>query len=145
MVTPVFVERLEQLLKESQYDQWKTEYLVDGFRNGFSLGYAGRTDIKMESENLKFHIGNKTELWNKVMKEVKEKRYAGPFPSIPFEHYIQSPIGLVPKNGGLKTRLIFHLSHPREENSGSVNANTPKDKCKVKYSDFDEAIHALNV
>ena len=58
--------------------------------------------------------GQETEiiLWNKVMKEVKEKRFAGPFKEIPFEHFIQSPIGLVPKDGGKYYRLIFHLSYP---------------------------------
>ena len=31
------------------------------------------------------------------MKEVKVKRLAGPYEEVPFENYIQSPIGLVPK------------------------------------------------
>ena len=46
------------------------------------------------------------------MKEIKERRYAGPFmkENFPFVNYIQSPIGLVPKAGN-KTRLIFHLSY----------------------------------
>ena len=74
------------------------------------------------------------------MKEVKAERYAGPFEQIPFEHYIQSQIGLVPKDGGKDTRLIFHLSYPRGANSTSVNANTPRDLYKVKYPDFNEAI-----
>ena len=43
------------------------------------------------------------ELWNKVMKGVNLKRYAGPFDSIPFENYVQSPIGLIPKDGGKST------------------------------------------
>ena len=119
----------------------KSNYLVNGFRNGFELGYRGPEDIKQTSRNLKFTIGNKTELWNKVMKEVQLKRYAGPFEDIPFENYIQSPIGLVPKDGGKKTRLIFHLSHPRNNKLGeSVNANTPKELCQVKYPDFEDAI-----
>ena len=73
------------------------------------------------------------------MKEVKENRYAGPFEHIPFDNYIQSPIGLVPKNGGKDTRLIFHLSYPRGRGT-SVNANTPAEICSVKYPDFNEAI-----
>ena len=73
------------------------------------------------------------------MKEVKEKRYAGPFETIPFDNYIQSPIGLVPKDNGKDTRLIFHLSYPRGRGI-SVNANTPKELCTVKYPDFSEAI-----
>ena len=84
-------------------------------------------------------IGNRVILWNKVMKEVKAKRYAGPYKQIPFDNYIQSPIGLVPKDGGKDTRLIFHLSYPRGKGT-SVNANTPKELCNVKYPDFNEAI-----
>ena len=70
---------------------------------------------------------------------MKEKRYAGPFEKIPFNHYIQSPLGLVPKDGGKDVRLIFHLSYPRYKNR-SVNANTPSHLCTVKYPDFNEAI-----
>ena len=83
---------------------------------------------------------DKIVLWNKVMKEVKLKRYAGLFEQIPFKHYIQLPIGLVPKDGGKDIRLIFHLSYPRGEDSSSVNTNTNKERCKVKYPDFAKAI-----
>ena len=75
------------------------------------------------------------------MKEVKEKRYAGPFKQIPFKHYIQSPIGLVPKDGGNATRLIFHLSYPCTSSTPkSVNANTPKSLATVQYPDFSDAV-----
>ena len=62
-----------------------------------------------------------------------------PFSQPPFKHYIQSPLGLVPKDGGKKTRLIFHLSHPRDSGK-SVNENTPKEKTTVSYPSFDEAV-----
>ena len=140
LVTPVQVNKLKQLLEESHYDQNKTEFLVNGFTKGFKIGYAGdRKQIKMKSANLKLVVGSKIELWNKVMKEVKELRYAGPFPEIPFENYIHSPIGLVPKDQGQKTRLIFHLSHPRDQGT-SVNQNTPTELSTVKYKDFDEVV-----
>ena len=75
------------------------------------------------------------------MKEVKENRYAGPFEKLPFDNYIQSPIGLVPKDGGQKTRLIFHLSYPRNNDSKkSVNASAPEWMKKVKYKKFDDAV-----
>ena len=73
------------------------------------------------------------------MKEVKGGQYAGPFEKPPFKHFIQSPIGLVPKDQGKKTQLIFHLSYPREGGT-FVNANIPKELCKVVYPDFDQAI-----
>ena len=139
--TPVDAEKLEQLLMQTNYDKKETKFLVEGFKQGFDLGYRGPEIIQQKANNLKFTIGDKFELWNKVMKEVKEKRYAGPFETIPFENYIQSPIGLVPKDGGKKTRLIFHLSHPRDTNKGfSINNSTPKELTKVSYTEFDEAI-----
>ena len=73
------------------------------------------------------------------MKEVETKRYAGPFNTIPYNNYIQSPIGLVPKDGGKKTRFIFHLLFPKNS-SISVNANTPEELKSVNYKDFDKAV-----
>ena len=138
--TPVNVHILKELLQKSKYDKTEIEFLIDGFTNGFSIGYQGKEEVQILSPNLKFReVGNSTILWNKVMKEVKEQRYAGPFEKIPFDYYIQSPIGLVPKDGGKDTRLIFHLSYPRGKGS-SVNANTPEEACSVKYPDFNEAI-----
>ena len=139
VVTPVDAGKLQELLEESGYLQNKTSFLVDGFRCGFDLGYAGPCDVKMTSHNLKLRVGNETILWNKIMKEVKNKRYTGPFEKIPFKNYIQSPVGLVPK-GEDDTRLIFHLSHPRS--GGSVNGSTPKEICSVNYKDFSQAILA---
>ena len=138
--TPVNVHKLKELLEQSEYDRGETEFLLEGFSNGFSIGYCGKEDVKITSPNLKFReVGSPTILWNKVMKEVRESRYAGPFEQIPFKNYIQSPIGLVPKDGGKDTRLIFHLSYPRGKGT-SVNANTPQDLCTVKYPDFYEVV-----
>ena len=139
IVTPVNADILEEMLIDTEYDEEQTRKIVNGFRFGFPLGYEGqKTDIRRRSPNLKLRIGDKIDLWNKVMKEVKCKRYAGPFKEIPFRDYIQSPIGLVPKDHGKDTRLIFHLSYPR--NGHSVNSDTPEHLCKVKYPDFNEAV-----
>ena len=78
-------------------------------------------------------------MWEKLMKEVKLGRVAGPFREIPYYNYMQSPIGLVPKAGN-KTRLIFHLSYEFKSGLGSLNVNTPKEMCTVKYKDLDEAV-----
>ena len=138
--TPVNIKELKSLLTETNYDKQKTNFLIDGFTNGFSIGYEGPREVQMEADNLKLNnIGDSVILWNKVMKEVKLQRYAGPFEKIPYENYIQSPIGLVPKDNGKSVRLIFHLSHPR--NCGtSVNSNTPKERCLVQYPDFSKPI-----
>ena len=72
------------------------------------------------------------------MVEVKTKRYAGPFEKVPYKYFIQSPIGLVPKDKGKKTRLIFHLSYPKT--GDSVNSGIPEDLCSVEYPDFMDAV-----
>ena len=137
--TPVDAKRFCDLLQETSYPDSKIKFIKEGFSQGFSLGYEGPDNVKQTSENLKLRIGNKFELWNKVMKEVGKKRFARPFKQIPFkDSFIQSPISLVPKDGGKKTRLIFHLSHPRS--GGPVNAGIPVKKCKVHYPEFDQAV-----
>ena len=139
VVTPVRAQVLKNLLVESNYCPKLTEYLIKGFEGGFTLGYSGLATLQRFAPNLKLRIGSKTKLWNKVMKEVKLKRYAGPFKSVPFEHFIQSPIGLVPKgNDGKDCRLIFHLSYPKD--GLSVNSQMPKEYCCVKYPDFGKAV-----
>ena len=94
----------------------------------------------MTAPNLVLRIGSELELWNKVMKEVKLKRYVGPYEEIPFDSYIQSLIGLLPKDNGKATHLIFHLSYPRNGNKQSLNDNTPEELCRVKYNDFNQAV-----
>ena len=114
---------LERLLQETGYNRHKTEKIVKGFGTGFKLEYVSdRHNLKQTAANLPFTVGDHIDLWNKVMKEVKLGRYAGPFDSIPFKNFIQSPIGLVPKDKGKDSRLIFHLSHPRT--GKSVNSET---------------------
>ena len=141
VITPVNVEILNNLLTQSNYSEKKTKFLVDGFINGFSIGVEKEINEQRLAPNLKLRVGNESILWNKVMKEVKAKRYAGPFTKPPFNNFIQSPIGLVPKGeGGKDTRLIFHLSYPRDGTNNSVNAMTDKELCSVRYPDFSRAV-----
>ena len=141
IVTPVNPDELESLLIESNHPKLKREKLVKGFREGFLLHFEGDKNVRRLVPNLKLRVGSQIELWNKVMKEVQAGRYAGPYElkDLPFDYFIQSPIGLVLKDQGTKTRLIFHLSYPK--GGDSVNSGIPKDKCSVKYSDFDEAVY----
>ena len=137
--TLVNVPVLKQLLCESNYSKIETDFLVTGFTKGFDVGYRGLQHRQSTANNLPLRVGNKVILWNKVMKEVKEHRVAGPFDHIPFKDFIQSPIGLVPKAGN-QTRLIFHLSYNFSDQETSVNANTPAEWCSVKYQDLDYAV-----
>ena len=141
IVTPVNVGNLARLLNESNYNKQKTEYLIDGFTNGFDLCYRGPVNRSDHSRNIPLRVGDKFELWEKIMKEVGLGRYAGLFEEIPFDKFVQSPIGLVPKDGGKKTRLMFHLSYDFPVSGfRSINSFIPKELCSVKYNDLDTAI-----
>ena len=143
IMTPVNVERLVELLLESGYDPGEIQFLQEGFTQGFDIRYEGPQDRASTSDNIPFSVGNKTILWNKLMKEVKLGRVAGPFEQIPFKNFIQSPIGLVPK-GSDQTRLIFHLSYEfKRDKLGCVNFFTPIDKCSVHYKDLDYAVKSF--
>ena len=133
IVTLLNVDIYEKLLQHSNFNADKTKFLVEGFRNGFNLQYKGTRQIKHLAPNLKLYCGDRHELWSKFVKEVNAKRFAGPFESPPFKNFIQSPIGLVPK-GTNGTRLIFHLSYPR--NGLSVNSETSQKFWSVKYKDL---------
>ena len=151
------VDRLTAMLREAKYDPDEIAFLDDRFRNGFDIGYQGPTNRHSESHNLPLKVGSKTQLWKKVMKEVKLDRMAGPFMQIPYENYIQSPVGLVPKKGADQTRMIFHLSFDFKNNkfknqtedgnecqseNNSLNHHTPKEICTVYYNDLDHAVRA---
>ena len=142
IVTPIDVNKLRRLLNGTGYDPMKAQELIKGFEEGFDIGYRGPSKRKNMSSNIPLRIGTEIDLWNKIMKEVKLSRVAGPYDTIPYsDTYMQSPIGLVPKAGG-QTRLIFHLSYDfgdRWEDK-SLNFHTPKDLRKVTYCDLDYAI-----
>ena len=76
LITPINVERYSKALKELQFDATKSGFLIKGFNTGFSIGYQGPRDRRDTSNNIpiKPGVGSQTEMWNKIMKEVQEKR-----------------------------------------------------------------------
>ena len=56
IVTPVKVDVYGKLLKEADYDPSKTEFLVKGFTQEFSLCYQGCTKVKRKAPNVKLTV-----------------------------------------------------------------------------------------
>ena len=140
VVTQVKIGILDDFLLRTKYKSSERLFLIDGFTNGFSIGYQGSTERCDVSNNIPFTVGDEFELWDKIMKEVELKRFAGSYEKIPFKNYIQSPVGLVPKAGN-KTRLIFHLSYEFKNGNPSVNQCTLYKICTVRYNDIDHTIN----
>lgn len=76
----------------------------------------------------------------KLQKEIKAGRIAGPFETRPFENFHASPLGIVKKKLPGTYRLIHHLSSPKNM---SVNDSIPEEFCTVKYSSIADAIAKL--
>ena len=127
------------MLHHYNFDPVKTEELIQGFLNGFDIGYRGPLERMDTAENIPFTVGTPTDMWEKIMKEIKLGRTAGPFAKIPYKHFMQSPVGLVPKAGG-QTRMIFHLSYDFADERRSLNFYTPREECTVTYNDLDYAV-----
>ena len=151
--------KFAQLLNEAGYDPKEIEFIHNGFTRGFPLEYHGPKNRRLKSCNMPLRCGSKVQLWNKMIKEVNLKRFAGPFKSVPFKYFVQSPAGLVPKhdpdendspgskNGNQEnnsskyknqaTHLIFNLSWRK---GTSINDYTPCELCTFKYKDLDKAV-----
>lgn len=139
MVTPINYRILDQLLQESNYNPGKAQYLIQGFKNGFSIEYSGPQDRRDFSRNHKLRSGSKTVLWNKLMKEVKLQRCVGPYEEIPYNNWVQSPVTLIPKGSGTDSRLVFDLSH-NFEHGASINSYVPQERKTVQYQDLQHAL-----
>ena len=63
---------LRNFPNEVNYHKRETQYICRGFKEGFDLGYRGLTNRQDQSSNLPFTVCNTTELWNKVIEEVKQ-------------------------------------------------------------------------
>ena len=144
IVTPIDVEKYQALLVASQFNPVLSKFLLDGFTRGFDIGYRGPLIRRNLSNNIPITIGTEQDILDKLMKEVKVGRHAGPYKEIPFKYFMQSPVGLVPKAGG-QTRLIFHLSYDfgTEESDKSLNYDMPDYLCTVKYKDLDYAVQTI--
>ena len=60
------------MLKDANYEDDKREFLYQGFKQGFSLGYKSENKVQLTSKNLKLRVGDHVDLWNKVMKETQK-------------------------------------------------------------------------
>ena len=99
--TPINVVNLEDLLKKTGYNKEETDFLIHGFSQGFTLGYRGPCNQRDLSKNIPFSpgVGDKFDMWEKIMKEVSTGRYAGPwkFEDLPYNEFVQCLLGWFPR------------------------------------------------
>ena len=115
-------------------------FLREGFEFGFTIPFEGPLPVE-RSKNLVSAGQYPHVVSSKLQIELQSGRVAGPFLHPPFEDFVTSPIGLVPKKVPGEYRLIHHLSHP---NGRSVNSGIDKTFTSVSYHSVDNAIDLIS-
>ena len=139
-ITPINVAYLQHELQNHPNVSFVSN-LVQGFRDGFSIGFEGPRMPRF-SHNLKSADEHPDLVTKKLLKEVCLGRTARPFLSPPFQNFQIYPIGVVPKKHSLEWRTIFHLSHPKASGN-SVNAYISKESFSLQYVKIDDAINLI--
>ena len=62
IVTPINTTVLNEYLRASQYPKEKSHRLIQGFENGFDIGYQGPKNRTDESSNIPLKTGTPTDL-----------------------------------------------------------------------------------
>ena len=139
--TPIKIDALQAYLEG--YDSVKTQYLLDGFSQGFMLQSQGLQSANTDVKNPSIPNQLVAEVQKKLQKEIDAGRIIGPFSSPPLPNFRVSPIKVAEKKEPGKYRFIHNLSYPYDEES--VNASIPRDKVAVQYSTIDDAIAYIKV
>ena len=137
MPTPVDPINLEQHLKG--YNNFQTNYLITGFKEGFKISFKGNPPC-LKPKNLKSAYDHPEVIEKKIESELLNNRIEGPFDKPPFQLFAMSPIGVVEKKEKGKYRMIQHLSYPR---GNSVNDGIEDANKTVSYQNIDTAMQLL--
>lgn len=78
----------------------------------------------------------------KLDKELGLHRISGPYTSKPFDNFICSPLGLVPKKSQGEFRIIHDLSFPE---GNSVNEHIPRDKALMAKLDIEDGYRNIPI
>jgi hypothetical protein len=122
------------------FSQEVSEGLIHGLRNGVRIGRPPADEI-VECPNWPSALEHEDKVSDIIEADLQAGRLYGPFDKPPFDHYIISPLGAIPKRGSDKIRVIHDLSFPVRD---SVNSQISKDDFSLKYTSVDEAVKICN-
>jgi hypothetical protein len=113
---------------------------VQGFSLGFRINSNLITPPHSDYTNHKSATSYSNIVQAKLDKERALGRIAGPFETPPFQRFVTSPLGLVPKKAPNQFRLIHDLSFPP---GSSVNDHIDSSYTKVSYLDLDHCVQNI--
>ena len=132
--SPINIKVLQSLLINHS-DKSLVNFILEGFRFGFSIGFAGNISSD-PVRNLLSARNNPEAVSKAIEKELIRGHTSGLFLYPPLAPLHCSPLGAVPKKDG-SHRIILNLSSPK---GSSVNEGIPKEEYSVKFSSFDDAV-----
>ena len=122
-------------------DRRFAEYIVNGVRVGFRVGYSYEThSCKKTSSNMRSALDHPEVVRDYIARECAEGRLLGPFDPASLPGVQTSRFGVIPKGNSGKWRLILDLSSPE---GGSVNDGINPDLCSLSYVSVDDAARAI--
>ena len=139
--TPVKANRLLHHLTNIGYDTQLTQYLVDGFSFGFPIGHEADIGESNHCSNSQNATDSAHIVQEKLDKELRLDRIAGPFDTPPYAPFHISPLNIREKKTPGKFRLLHNLSFPY--NSTSINSRIAQKEKTVKYATVGTAIRKL--
>ena len=125
----------------SHPDQRFANYIINGIKNGFRIGfdYQGHRCEKARN-NMQSAREHPQVIRDYIAKECAEGRILGPFVPSSLADVQVSRFGVIPKKGHNKWRLILDLSSPEGR---SVNDGIQPALCSLSYVSIDDAARAV--
>ena len=128
------------LLQELQgYDTALLQFLVQGFQYGFKLGCTQFDSFSVINNHPSVRK-NPIVVCRKLNKELHLNRISGPYSFKPFDNFVCSPLGLVPKKTPGEFRIIHDLSFPE---GNSVNEHISRENATVQYESIENVIQLI--
>jgi len=141
VVIPLQAEQFAWELRLHPHQQ-KVQFVLDGIRHGFKLGFCPAQKLKAAKKNKPSAHQHQSVIDDYLANEASLGRVAGPFDSPPFPHLQVSSFGVIPKKGQPgKWQLIVDLSSP---GGASVNDGINPDEFTLHYITVDQIIRLVS-
>ena len=143
IITPLHIAQWEAML-EKHPDREYVDYLLNGIKGGFRIGYGksgSREELSSARKNMQSATENADVVSGYLQEEMRRGVLLGPFhpAEIPGLHI--NRFGVIPKSGKPgKWRLIVDLSHPEGR---SVNSGIDPQLCSLSYVRLDQVVEQL--
>ena len=121
----------------SHPDKEFVNFILTGISQGVDIGYKG-PQRSLVSGNWPSSTKNHDKVSEAIQAHIDKGRVAGPWAHPPFDYFVSSPLGAVPKKNSTKVRVIHDLSWPP---TLGVNSGIDINEFSLKYIKIDDIIH----